>query len=613
MSDKSKGFFTNIKQHWNEPDREKGNYVPYKEYLSVFLGVGMNYSTQAPLSYFGWSASCFLIMYHYHIPYLAFAVIGLIGLPLSYLWNILSWVVNDNLGILEKKAEKKFLIFYGTVTVLGLAMIIADTSVAAPAALKNVLDGISGISARSFFKIFGVQLFINAYGGLRNILWRKKLVPKYGRYKFSLYANFIQESVMIVLLGWLPIYDIQNVEDRTWMAYLMFMLFETYKFNNVIENCTQTISPNANERMMIRTWPVKLSHFVRNIFDFLIPVFGIAFDDIRFYKYVMPAVFIPMGLLTLFATKNIIERIPQPPLEKKQRISFWYGISQVLKNKYHRISTISGLLDSLGNGMIDVTPVMYFYSMRMYTQCVVYSLLKTLMTFRETPFSFIAPYFVRKYSFKTMRILKLVVDAVCVGLEMAVFMLFPARQQVCGVILFACQFFRGIFSTIPNVANSDMEIRKMDYQMYLSGERLENFCGVFSWITSPVTTLVGLIIPLIILKSGFNSVWDVLYIDSARFKILAVPMAFDMVGFILMIVPFLFWDYNNPQHTYVMEVLKQREKLAYEGYIPSEYEGGLDFMVPTETHAGIPVNSDEMIAERDEALKSAADEAPAEA
>ena len=102
---KAKAAFQNIKKHWNEPDRAKGNYVPFKEYMTVFFGVGMNYSIRAPLEYLGFTASCFLIMYHYNLPYLAFSVISLIGLPLTYLWNVLNWFVNDNLGLLEKKTE----------------------------------------------------------------------------------------------------------------------------------------------------------------------------------------------------------------------------------------------------------------------------------------------------------------------------------------------------------------------------------------------------------------------------------------------------------------------------------------------------------------------------
>lgn len=596
---KVKTALQNIRNHWNEPDRENGKYVPFKEYLTVFFGVGMNYSVSSPLGYLGFSASCFLVMYHYKLPYLAFSVITLIGLPLSYMWNILTWVVNDNLGILQKKTERKFLTFYGIVTLLGLSMILFDSSLILPASAANVLNGINGVSARSFLKIFGIQLFANAYGGLRNILWKRKLVPKYGRYKYELFANFFQKSAMIILIGWLPIYNVKVVEDRMWMAYLLFMVYDMFPFNNVIENCTQNISPNPHERMLIRTWPVKLSHFVRNVFDVIIPLFGIAFDDIRFYKFVIPAVFIPMGALTLISVRNISERIPQPPLEKKQRVSFWYGISQVMKNKYNWLNTISSLLDSLGNGSISIVNVMYFFSFRMYTQCALYGLMKTLYSFRSTPLSFIAPYFVKRFPYRTLKVFKLIICALCAVSEMLTIMAFPTKQNMCGIVIFTCEFIKGFANSIPDVADSDMTIRKNDYQMYLSGERLESSSEVFKWVISPVTTFVGLIIPVIILRSGFNSNWDILFIDSARFNIVAVPLAFDLAGFVLMIVPYLFWDFNNPQHEYVMEVLKQREQLAKEGYFPAEYEGGLSFMEPGELHAGIPVESAAMIAKRD--------------
>ena len=604
---KAKAAFQNIKNHWNEPDRAKGNYVPFKEYMTVFFGVGMNYSIKAPLEYLGFSASCFLIMYHYKLPYLAFSVITLIGLPLTYLWNVLNWFVNDNLGILEKKTERKLLTFYGIVSLLGLCMILFDSSAFLPLPLVKVLNGINGVSARSFLKIFGIQLFTNAYGGLRNILWRKKLVPKYGRYKYVLFSNFFQKAVMIILIGWLPIYNVKLVEDRMWMAYLLFMVYDMFPFDNVIEQCTQNISPNPHERMLIRTWPVKLSHFVRNVFDVIIPIFGIAFSDIRFYRFVVPAVFIPMGALTLLSVRNITERIPQPPLEKKQKVSLWYGISQVMKNKYNWLNTISTLLDSFGNGMISIVNVMYFFSFRMYTQCAIYGLMKTLMSFRSTPLSFVAPYFVRRFSYRTLKILKLIICAVGAVAEMLTIMAFPTKQNLCGIVIFACEFVKGFANAIPDVADSDMTIRKNDYQMYLSGERLENFSGVFNWIISPVTTFVSLIIPVIILKNGFNSNWDVLYIDSARFNILAVPLLFDLAGFVLMIIPYLFWDFNNPQHEYVMEVLKQREKLAQEGYFPSEYEGGLNFAEPGELHGGIPVESASMIEKRNSLLEKEAE------
>ena len=68
------------------------------------------------------------------------------------------------------------MITYGSIAVFGLLFLIFDVSAVMPAGLTARIDGLSGINAMSFFKILGVMLFIGGYGGLRDILWRKKLV-----------------------------------------------------------------------------------------------------------------------------------------------------------------------------------------------------------------------------------------------------------------------------------------------------------------------------------------------------------------------------------------------------------------------------------------------------
>lgn len=592
---KAKDFFNDVKEHWSVPDSSKGRYVPYKEYGTIFVGVAMNYGVQAPLKYISFAASCYLIMYHYNLPYLAFSIISLIGLPLTYLWNLLGWVVNDNLGILEKKTEKKYMLIYGSVSAIGLLLMLTDVSRVLPVSFTAKLDALAGINAFGFFKVLGVQLFVNAFGGGRDILWRKKLVPKYGRYKYKLFANYVQKCIVIILIGWIPVSKMGDANNRLWIAYLLFSLFNMYDFSNVIENCTQTISPNPQERLWVRTWPVKISHLLENAFEVIIPLIGIGFADIRLYKYVVPAVFIPLGALTLLCTKGINERIPQPPLDKKQKVSFWYGISQVLKNKYRWLDMISSLIDSLGNGAIDLMNVMFFFSMRLYTQCILYGVMKLLYDFRTTPTSFLAPYFIKRFSYRTLRIFKQICECLKCVLCIAAIYFLRDRQTLCGAVVFSVVFVTTALGQVCSVASADMGVRLSDYQMYISGERLESSTGVFQWFINPVTTLISLLIPLIVLKSGFNTNWDVLFIDSTRFGILAVPMAIDLVGHILMIIPYVFWDYNLVQHDYVMEVLKQREKLAEKGYFPAEYEGGLRFAKADEVKNSIPVNAAEML------------------
>ena len=133
------------------------------------------------------------------------------------------------------------------------------------------------------------------------------------------------------------------------------------------------------------------------------------------------------------------------------------------------------------------------------------------------------------------------------------------RVNLCGTICVITLIFMEMTKTIPVTAGHDMDIRINDYQMYLSGERLENFSGVFGWFTGPVTSFVSLIIPIMLLRYGFNSNWDVLFVDSSRIKIIVIPIVIDIIGYFLMTIPYIFWDYDDRKQAMVMEVLKARE------------------------------------------------------
>jgi len=133
------------------------------------------------------------------------------------------------------------------------------------------------------------------------------------------------------------------------------------------------------------------------------------------------------------------------------------------------------------------------------------------------------------------------------------------RVNLCGTVCVITLIFMEMTKTIPTTAGHDMDIRINDYQMYLSGERLENFSGVFGWFTGPITSFVGLIIPIMLLRYGFNSNWDVLFVDSSRIKIIVIPIIIDIIGYVLMTIPYIFWDYDDEKQAKVMEVLKARE------------------------------------------------------
>lgn len=558
-----------IKTHWKTP--AKGKYVPYKEYLDILLGVGSNYVGQKTLEYLTFAASCYLMMYHYKLPYLTFSIIALINMPLNYIWTLIGWVINDNLGFLPKKTERKFNILYFALIGIGIYMIVGDFSFMLDPSNRFVayLNGLEGISAASAIKILGTHILWNGWAGARNIFWRKKLIPKFGRYKYSLYCDFLPKIIMVFLIGWLPFYTtITDVTTRVWVANLLFAIYNLFGFNNNLEICAQNCSPNVRERIFVRTYPIKLSHFAQSILAILLPVFiGMCKDewaDIAVFKYIIPITFTVSAVLTMIFAGRVKERIPQPPLEKKVGIKFWDGMFGVMRNKYKWIQTIVGLLDSLGNGMLAFTTVLYLYTFRL--SGLAYSLIVALVSFAGTPPDFFTPYFIKRFSYKQIMIFYQLSRALCYTVIVCCYLFCGDNLMLCGTLSVAMLFVTEMFQTVPKSVSHDMDVRVNDYQMYLSGERLESFSGVFGWFTGPITSFVSLIIPILLLKFGFNSNWDVLFIDESRIKIIVIPIVFDIVGYLLMTIPYMFWDYDDDKQNKVMEVLRRREEVTRKQY-----------------------------------------------
>lgn len=573
---KVKGLFTEIKTHWNKP--AKGKYVPYKEYLDILFGVGANYAGSKTLEYISFAAGCYLMMYHYKLPYLTYAIIGLINMPLNYVWTLIGWIINDNLGFLPKKTERKFNLLYLFLAVAGLFLIFFDFTPYLPETNKLVayLNGLEGISAASAIKIFGTHILWNGWAGARNIFWRKKLIPKFGRYKYSLYCDFLPKTIMVWLIGWLPFYStITDVTTRVWVANLLFSIYNLFGFGNSLETCTQNISPNVRERIFVRSYPIKLSHIFQSIMAIILPTIidmcPNDWADIAVFKWIIPVTFTVFSLTTMIFAGRIKERIPQPPIEKKVNINFWDGMFGVLRNKYKWIQTIVGLLDSLGNGMLAFTTILYLYTFRLTG--LTYSLIVALISFAGTPPDLFTPYFIKRFSYKQIMIFFQLSRAVCYSLIVCCYLFCGENLVLCGTLSCIVLFITEMFQTVPKSVNYDMGVRINDYQMYLSGERLESFSGVFGWFTGPITSFVGLIIPLLLLKFGFNTNWDVLFIDASRVKIIVVPLIIDIIGYLLMTIPFFFWDYDDDKQNKVMEVLRKREEVTRKQY---NIEHGID-------------------------------------
>ena len=557
---KVKALFANIKEHWNTP--APGRYVPFKEYVSIFGAVGGDYSLAYLRGLLSFGTGCYLVAFYYQIPLLTFSAIGTFFIAFNYLWSILNMGVDANLGFLPKKVERKYFAVYLSFAILGLLILIFDFSALLPEEARRFLDtSWPALNAYSIFKIFGTYFVCNGWGGFRGIVIRRLLLKKLGRYKLFAYANIVQGMAVTLLICWLPLYE-EPMTERVWKLYLLFSLYGMFNFQGFTQAVANNISPNQEERMLVRAYPGKLSHLMQNIVNFILPtlagaLFVEGIRDRDMFRYLLPVFFILSAVIMFLSLRHLKERIPAPPVEKKEYFSFWTCIGGIFKNKYLWINTAVGLLDSLGNGMLPMKTILMIYTWR--ETGLFFSVAEIVLKFAGTPGQLLSPFIRRRFQYKTLVVFKFLVNALRSGAYIFAFMFLGKSHLLCGVVLFIAYFIGDMLQSAVNVAQEDMGIRISDYQMYLSGERFEAYQGVIGWFTGPISSLVSLIIPLMFVGIGLTSDWDVLYMDDVRVKCMVIGIAFDLVGYLLMTIPYIFfWDFTDEKHNEIMRVLQER-------------------------------------------------------
>lgn len=583
---KLKSFIGEFKDHWTVP--AEGKYVPYKEYLSVFSAVGGDYALQRVLNYLSFGTGCYLVIFYYEIPVLTFSVIAAFFMIQGYFWSIINMIINDNLGFLPKKTERAFYILYLFFTALGIITLVFDFSevIPFPEKITSFISSFPGMNMKNALKIFGAHWLVTGYGGARNIFIRKRWLPKLGRYKLFAYPNVIPCMIMVILICWLPLYN-NPLTERVWQLYLLFQIYGMFAYTGGASSISNTISPNVHERMLVRCYPEKLSHLINSIVVVsLLPIIASALTgditNINTYRYIIPIMMMFCTIIMFSGLSKIQERIPQPPLEKKKYIPFWEGIGGVIKNKYLWINAISGLIDALGNGGLAIKDIILIYTWR--ERGIIYVIVQNLVSMMGDPGAFMAPWIRKKFQYKTLVVFKrLVFAGQSLGYICACYF-FKDNYFMSGLVMLISLCVGDMLTSALKLADSDMDIRIKDYQMYLSGERLENYSGVVGWFTSPFSAIISLIIPVLFYRYGFTSDYDVLFVDDIRAKCMIIGVAFDLVGHLLCCLPYIFfWDYTDKKHERVISVLEERERLANNGASQEEiYAVGLNDVKVTE-------------------------------
>lgn len=562
---KGKGLISTAKNeitaHWNVP--RPGFEMPYKEWAWATLGTACDNAHGAVFNFLSFSASCYLIMRYYQVDALDFTVIGLIGAPLGYFWSILGWGITDNLGHMEPQKERRLLAIYATAIIGGLACIMF-----CPVSFGEAF-------VKGFGKIFGIQIFLSGYNAVRDLYLRKYFIPKYGRYKFWPYLNApIRIITTFILLFW--DFSRYNYGDMLWRLYLCFSLNSNRPTAGFATAMYPFATNNNDERVLLQCYPIKIGGLLKNILaDWTVPILAALFggpENIRSMRWLN----LPIGLVTLATVlvtiPKIHERLPQPPIEKKVTFDFWEGVTGVLRNKYRWITMISGVFDYLGVGARLARDCVWFYMLRM-SDGGWFVFLRTVSTLYNIPAEFLTPFIIKRFDFKKLYIFSRSMAVICDIFELLAVIFFRDKGIVTlAIVILVLNFISGLLTRSNAKAIENMNIKINDYQMWLSGERLESFSGVFGWIQSPATYLIGLLVPLLYRTYGLSSDYDILFNHGVRLKVWIFGAILCIIGDIICVIPYAFFNYSNKKHALIIEEQKKRAEAAWN---EAEIEGTL--------------------------------------
>lgn len=528
--------------HWNKA--ADGEYLSLKEVTSYGMGQvgGFVYSTVIGIMVFGSTYFCGAIMKISNLDFYKITMIGtILGYALTFL-NPLGVLIYENHGKLQKKTKIFALIAYSCQLVLGVLCYFLPIS---------MFENIPTVGMIAFPQILGNILVCGAIGNFVTWFVRSKFCAKYGRLKPFILLFGIPSAI---LMSMIPFLGLENMPyaTRLIVLHLSFTLMSYFlNQHNAIGSMVTFMTPNSQERQRLYSFVPIITSLIPSIicmfFPILIQLTG-GYQEIATYKVFVP-IFSALGVAISFFAVNCKERIIEKTDDERIKVTFWKGAKNVLRNKYLWIINLSNIfaLWSLLYG--SILQSWFVYSVRIEW---FYGFAANIVVLSMTAGNLLTPLLTRKFEKKNIMI-------ACRIIAIGTILLMLLSIKMSSVVLFMfAMFLRNGITPIESGVYSGIGADVMDYHQWKFGERADNMSSIFSWFLSPITLVLGYVIPFLQRINGFNSDWDIMYNSVVINNLFTIYILFSIVSTILSTIPLFFYGLTREKHAVCIHELKLR-------------------------------------------------------
>lgn len=351
---------------------------------------------------------------------------------------------------------------------------------------------------------------------------------------------------------WLPFeswsYTVKAVVVEIVFIVLQFFLYFYSESFNFLQ---QIITPNAQERAKVMSISQIIYSLAPTITNFLIPtIAGLTFglNNIKTYRLIYP-IFTFVGLIinTIFF-RHVKERLILPK-KKLESIRLTDALREVAKNKYFWIINCATWIGFL-EGAYGVVLNWSFVYANGGSKAAQLGIANTVIGNAALWSMALAPFAIKKLGKRNLLIL-------CNSMNIILFtiLLFSYKNLFMVCLLLFFNAFVNTFANIylPNI-NADMK----DYHQWKTGVRIDGLFTPLTLIGTVLGFFTGLVVPAIYERMGLQDDYNVLYNDTIRNNLFQVLIVCSIIGAILNLIPYFFYDLTESKHRGYINVLKIR-------------------------------------------------------
>lgn len=538
LKTKVQGAPAYVKRYWKTPN--EGEYLSLSEMVAYTATQAGTYVCATFSAIMAFSATYFTgsIM---GISNLDFTIISIMGTVIGYLlifFNPIGVLLYENHGRLTPKMKIFAHCAYSAEIIIGICCYFIPSE-----GFEFIIKG--------FPQLVGNNLLV---AGVTNYLtWaiRRAFSAKYGRLKPFIVLCGFPTAIIMSIIPYLPLLDMSYTKRLIILNLAFsFMNFFYQQWMNVA-GMVAFMTPNSQERQRLYSIVPIVTGFFPSVINMFLPMLISTtggYLNLKTYKVFVP-IFAFLGAFMSLASIKCKERVIEKPIEEREKVTFFKGAKNVLKNKYFWIINISNVFGQYQWLIGNLLAWWFIYSLRMEWFSGVAA---NIVVLGMTLGNLLCPVLTRKFE---KRNILLISRALIILMSLGI--VFAVKLGNIYVFLIALSLRNAIMPVVDGV-NSGFGADVQIYHQWKYGERADSMSGVFSWFLNPVTMMISYIVPYLLKLSGFTSDWDVLYDSGILTKVFSIYGWATIASLALATVPYFFYDLTKEKYEICVTELKAR-------------------------------------------------------